>query len=1109
MSLIHSKDLIEKNIKTGSVIRVNGNQYSVENEIGSGAFGTVFQVCDLVTNKGYALKRIVAMNIHTQTQTEIEINIFQSLQHCEYIPKIKEFEKINVNSDRIIYLIVMDFCNDSLVHQLKKRKTKNRRNHFSEAELIELGLDIAKAIKEIHDIGYIHRDVKIENVLRANGKWLLCDFGSATDEEFVAKDRSSVLKIENELFKFTTPIYRPPELWDLWRKQPIGKPMDIFAFGMMLYYAAYFTYPYNELDCKLGIVSGKLNFPETPRYPQIERIIKECFTNDSTLRPNIHSIIDFLKGNFPNVNTTLPKVMYADDVQQSFFFDFDDNTETQRTNSSPPQKEENFDEIFFTENTKKEQSVENWFMDAETSNEHNKVLTKPRLAKQDYVTPLNQSNGFSESTSQEFFDSFETNQSNTSNNSNFEDEFFEINPKRSSVESIQSDFSFGSVSSHNSHQRTANIHTQSKASLVSPDMNSFQQSFENWDDHNPQPSDDDGQPLFFDEQNMINSGISKASNETSFFAEEEEDRNQNFADHQNAQETFFSDDFSENEVKAIEIKASNNNDFQNAKKKESASLFNHFASNKTNELRKASGFDDIGDKKTLGFEIEDRINKNDINISNKRILSHETSKAIEHWTDRISAFSGGITEHVVKATSRKNDPPRHKHTRFIICWVEEHNTEMDEFMSALLRRPLNDPIVAAKSLMVLCRILQQASFFFIRHISSSLRKNNQPNLFTIVNKCSFSAGLKPLIKDAIEYLENRIALHNKVHQLEGNFSLDSIIWFNVSNHLRETDPNFHLTNKSFEMNEQLEILHDVFAKGTWRDNLLDMGIKMFENTITYLKRYKNIIAREEEDSVMIDSLFIVVLDDAIMFWKSLYWCLGASVILRLRNIVVETILEKFEKATEIFMDLIKFFDNQTDISTRVNIPPELLIGLSHDLFVFSSLEILNIWPNVSLDWNVRRKLSDKFSLFTKNHARFVESSSSPIEEKDTKIQREDDNENLNVEKEKEIEVNQIKYDDNNEVNKVLSDDDFFQVVNTSSDVEQFFNIETQNSEIYDGPAPLENVQEVAETKNFEEFFDTIETHQSSQNQNIVTQKDGKINCWDTSIRNDLDDIFDF
>ena len=74
----------------------------------------------------------------------------------------------------------MELCSGGTLFD---RLVEREKTGFTEPELIKIMEGIAKGIQAVQSVGYIHRDIKIENVLIGDdGNYKLCDFGSCTDK---------------------------------------------------------------------------------------------------------------------------------------------------------------------------------------------------------------------------------------------------------------------------------------------------------------------------------------------------------------------------------------------------------------------------------------------------------------------------------------------------------------------------------------------------------------------------------------------------------------------------------------------------------------------------------------------------------------------------------------------------------------------------------------------------------------------------------------------------------------------------------------------------------------------------------------------------------------
>lgn len=54
---------------------------------------------------------------------------------------------------------------------------------LTENEILKIFKDTIYGVKEMHDLGIIHQDLKVENILLANGVAKLCDLGSCSTEK--------------------------------------------------------------------------------------------------------------------------------------------------------------------------------------------------------------------------------------------------------------------------------------------------------------------------------------------------------------------------------------------------------------------------------------------------------------------------------------------------------------------------------------------------------------------------------------------------------------------------------------------------------------------------------------------------------------------------------------------------------------------------------------------------------------------------------------------------------------------------------------------------------------------------------------------------------------
>lgn len=92
--------------------------------------------------------------------------------------------------------------------------------------ILEIGIQIANAMDEIHSKGIVHRNIKSDNIfLTADGQAKLCDFSLATTVE-AEKAREEDQQVVGTLANIS-----PEQLMG----KPVGTSTDMFSFGTVIY----------------------------------------------------------------------------------------------------------------------------------------------------------------------------------------------------------------------------------------------------------------------------------------------------------------------------------------------------------------------------------------------------------------------------------------------------------------------------------------------------------------------------------------------------------------------------------------------------------------------------------------------------------------------------------------------------------------------------------------------------------------------------------------------------------------------------------------------------------------------------------------------------------
>jgi calcium/calmodulin-dependent protein kinase IV len=236
--------------------RNDKSRYTSIRKIGSGGFAKVWKAIDTHTKEYVAMK--ISSSRYTNSALEKEFFILRKMNNPHVISPIAFY--YDRRALVTTHLILPFMKKDLFTHVVEEKRD------MSDEELRKLVIDIADAIKHVHDLDLVHRDIKPENILiDDNGDYVLCDFGNAEHDNSMTLDG-----LKGSVF------YMPPEVAAAHVRRnttpfSIGKPIDIFSFGMTLYNLATLTMGGANPENKSDMVF----IDEISRFdmmPQIEKL---------------------------------------------------------------------------------------------------------------------------------------------------------------------------------------------------------------------------------------------------------------------------------------------------------------------------------------------------------------------------------------------------------------------------------------------------------------------------------------------------------------------------------------------------------------------------------------------------------------------------------------------------------------------------------------------------------------------------------------------------------------------------------------------------------------------------------------------------------------------
>src|ERR1017187_1630847 len=171
--------------------RTFNNIYQVDQELGQGAFGTVFLAREDVSHRLVAIKQLNSQDATTQAAIVHEVRMVSRVNHPNVVTYHHNF------SENGLLFLVMEYCPGGSLRDVI------RRGKVNPAEALSWIQTLAEALAVVHAKRIIHHDIKPDNILFAdNGTIKLSDFGIANtgggtrpymSPEALAWDDNSVL----------------------------------------------------------------------------------------------------------------------------------------------------------------------------------------------------------------------------------------------------------------------------------------------------------------------------------------------------------------------------------------------------------------------------------------------------------------------------------------------------------------------------------------------------------------------------------------------------------------------------------------------------------------------------------------------------------------------------------------------------------------------------------------------------------------------------------------------------------------------------------------------------------------------------------------------------
>jgi len=213
-------------------VRTRFDHFELLEYLAAGGMGTVYRARDVNLNRIVALKLLrkeYSADADYIAKLETEAQITASVAH-PFVVKVFSF-----GCDQGVYYIAMELVDKGSLDDLM-----TLQGRIAEAQVLEIGLQVAQGLRAAYRVGLIHRDVKPGNILFADAHTAkIVDFGLALPLEQAKEGEAEI---------WGTPYYVAPEKLN---HEPEDFRSDIYSLGGTLFHAVAGRPPFEAENASL------------------------------------------------------------------------------------------------------------------------------------------------------------------------------------------------------------------------------------------------------------------------------------------------------------------------------------------------------------------------------------------------------------------------------------------------------------------------------------------------------------------------------------------------------------------------------------------------------------------------------------------------------------------------------------------------------------------------------------------------------------------------------------------------------------------------------------------------------------------------------------------
>ena len=245
-------------VLSGRQYVINGKSVIEEKLLSEGGFGFVYLVRDQNGSAKYVVKKILCMDKEHFDMAMREVEVFEKLPVHANLVKYYGHTILKDTRNREV-VIMLEFCPGGHLYDLMKKYPDG----VPTPQIVRALLDVSRGLSALHSMNppVQHRDLKLENVLMSSsGNYVLLDFGSwSSDSLDLSKlGREELMRFGDSVERYTTLMYRPPEMADLYKGFQVSTKVDIWMLGCILFTLINNKHPFQDAS-NLAIVNCKFS----------------------------------------------------------------------------------------------------------------------------------------------------------------------------------------------------------------------------------------------------------------------------------------------------------------------------------------------------------------------------------------------------------------------------------------------------------------------------------------------------------------------------------------------------------------------------------------------------------------------------------------------------------------------------------------------------------------------------------------------------------------------------------------------------------------------------------------------------------------------------------